>query len=188
MQKGEFCSRWTRNRFEAQLDAAKAELAEQQARRETAKANLDRIEPLVKQNAVAKKDLDDALGAYNTASAAVEAAGAKSRAGRAQSGLLYHQFTGSGLSSYATQREGAYIGYGSGPLTYVAQINPIWVEFSVSENQLLKLRSEISKGRVVEPRVAISMLKLFLLMEVYFLMPVKLHSRMLHCPRKQVLS
>lgn len=152
VQKGDVLFEMDKKPFEAQLDAAKAELAEQQARRETAKANLDRIEPLVKQNAVAKKDLDDALGAYNTASAAVEAAGAKIVQAELNLGYCTIKSPVSGLSSYATQREGAYIGYGSGALTYVAQINPIWVEFSVSENQLLKLRSEISKGRVVEPR------------------------------------
>ncbi|MCB1775145.1 MAG: efflux RND transporter periplasmic adaptor subunit, partial [Gammaproteobacteria bacterium] len=58
-----------------------------------------------------------------------------------------------GISSFATQREGAYIGVGSsGPLTYVAKIDPIWVEFSVSENQLLKARANEDDGRIREPR------------------------------------
>ena len=137
--------------FEAQLDAAKAELAEQQARKETAKANLDRIEPLVKQNAVAKKDLDDALGAYNTASAAVEAATAKVVQAELDLGYCTISSPVTGVSSYATQREGAYISYGAGPLTYVAQIDPIWVEFSVSENQILKSRQQFNDKRIVEP-------------------------------------
>ena len=63
--------------FQAQLNAAKAELNQQQARMVTAKSNLDRIEPLAKQNAVAKKELDDALGNYHSTSASVEAAKAK---------------------------------------------------------------------------------------------------------------
>ena len=137
--------------FQAQLDAAKAELVEQQARKETAKANLDRIEPLVKQNAVAKKDLDDALGAFNTASAAVEAAMAKVVQAELDLGYCTISSPVTGVSSYASQREGAYIGYGAGPLTYVAQIDPIWVEFSVSENQILKTRQQFNDGRIVEP-------------------------------------
>ena len=137
--------------FQAQLDAAKAELVEQQARKETAKANLDRIEPLVKQNAVAKKDLDDALGAFNTASAAVEAAMAKVVQAELDLGYCTISSPVTGVSSYASQREGASIGYGAGPLTYVAQIDPIWVEFSVSENQILKTRQQFNDGRIVEP-------------------------------------
>lgn len=151
IKAGEVLFEMDKKPFQAQLDAAKAELAEQQARKETAKANLDRIEPLVKQNAVAKKDLDDALGAYNTASAAVEAATAKVVQAELDLGYCTISSPVTGLSSYATQREGAYIGFGAGPLTYVAQIDPIWVEFSVSENQILKARQQHNDKRIVEP-------------------------------------
>ena len=47
----------------AALEQAKAEVAVQDARWTTAKANLARIKPLAEQNAVSKKDLDDAIGA-----------------------------------------------------------------------------------------------------------------------------
>lgn len=137
--------------FNAQLDAAKAELSQQQARMKTAKANLDRVEPLAKQNAVAKKELDDALGSFQTASAAVEAA--KAKVVQAELDLGYCTITSpvTGISSYATQREGAYIGFNAGPLTYVAKVDPIWIEFSVSENQILKSRQQFSDNRIVEP-------------------------------------
>lgn len=137
--------------FEAQLDAAKAELSQQQARMKTTKANLDRVEPLAKQNAVAKKELDDALGGFQTASAAVEAA--KAKVVQAELDLGYCTITSpvTGVSSYATQREGAYISYNAGPLTYVAQIDPIWIEFSVSENQILRSRQQMNDNRIAEP-------------------------------------
>ena len=137
--------------YQAQLDAAKAELSQQQARMKTAKANLDRVEPLAKQNAVAKKELDDALGAFQTASAAVEAAKAKVVQAELDLGYCTISSPVTGVSSYATQREGAYIGFEAGPLTYVAQVDPIWVEFSVSENQILKSRQQFSDQRIVEP-------------------------------------
>ena len=47
--------------------------AQQEARQQTARANLDRIKPLAAHNAVAQKDLDDALGTFQSAAAAVEA-------------------------------------------------------------------------------------------------------------------
>ncbi len=137
--------------FQAELDAARAELSQQQARKTTAKANLDRVRPLAKQNAVAKKELDDALGTYNTAAAAVEAAQAKVVQAELNLGYCTISSPVTGVSSYATQREGAYIGIGSQPLTYVAQLDPIWVEFSVSENQLLRARQQINEGRISEP-------------------------------------
>ena len=60
--------------FQAALEQAKAQLAEQQARWGTVKANLERIKPLVEQRAVSKKDFDDAVGAEAATRAAVAAA------------------------------------------------------------------------------------------------------------------
>ena len=51
-----------------------------------------------------------------------------------------------GLSSFAVMQEGAYIGMGDSLLTYVAQLDPMWVEFSVSENQILKHRDNEQEG------------------------------------------
>ena len=60
--------------FQASLDQANGVLAAQQARWDTATANLKRIKPLAAQNAVSQKDLDDATGAEQAAHAAVIAA------------------------------------------------------------------------------------------------------------------
>ena len=152
VQAGDVLFEIDKKPFQAQLDASRAELSQQQARMTTAKANLDRVRPLAKQNAVAKKELDDALGNYNTAAAAVEAAQAKVVQAELNLGYCTIFSPVTGISSYATQREGAYIGIGSQALTYVAQLDPIWVEFSVSENQLLRARQQILNGRIVEPK------------------------------------
>jgi len=138
--------------FKAQLDAANAEMNQQKARKETAKANLDRIEPLAKQNAVAKKELDDALGSYRSAAAAVEAA--KAKVVQAELDLSYATITSPvrGLASFANLREGAFVGQGPDSLlTYVAQIDPMWIEFSISENQLLKNQQNIKDGKIIDP-------------------------------------
>jgi len=73
------------------LEKAKAEVNVQDARWTTAKANLARIKPLAEQNAVSKKDLDDAVGmelstrsAVDAAKAAVDAAQANIVAAEAQ--------------------------------------------------------------------------------------------------------
>ena len=153
VQEGQVMFQMDRKPFEAQLQAAQAELAQQQAKLTNADANLTRVRPLAKKNAVAKKELDDALGTYRSAAAAVEAAQAKVVQAELDLGYTTIHSPVTGISSFATQREGAYIGVGSsGPLTYVAKIDPIWVEFSVSENQLLKARANEDDGRIREPR------------------------------------
>ena len=132
--------------FEAQLQAAEAELAQQQARKETALINLNRVRPLAKKKAVAEKELDDARGLFREAAAAVEQAGA--RVIQAELDLGYCTITTpvSGLSSFAVMREGAFVGMGESLLTYVAQLDPMWVEFSVSENQILRHIDSVKQG------------------------------------------
>src|SRR5262250_3000599 len=50
--------------FQAQVADAKAALDRQNAAMETARANLERVKPLVEQNALSKKQLDDSTGVY----------------------------------------------------------------------------------------------------------------------------
>jgi membrane fusion protein (multidrug efflux system) len=137
--------------FEAQLAAAKGALAEQQARLWTAQANLKRIKPLTEANAVSKKDLDDATGRMNSAAAAVEMA--KAEVDTAQLNLGYTTINApvTGVSSYARIQNGAYVNQQSGPLTYVAQLDPMWVDFSISEDEMLKLQEQRKNGRLRFP-------------------------------------
>ena len=137
--------------FEAQLQAAKAELAQQQARKETALINLNRIRPLAKKKAVAQKELDDAEGYYRESAAAVEQARARVVQAELDLGYCTIKTPVTGLSSYAVMREGAYIGMGDSLLTYVAQLDPMWVEFSVSENQILKRNDSVKRGIISDP-------------------------------------
>ena len=57
-----------------------------------------------------------------------------------------------GLASRALQRQGAYVNATaeSAKLTYVAAIEPIWVNFSVSQNQMAKWQ-EWRKGEIIPP-------------------------------------
>ena len=152
VKKGDVLFQMDQKPFQADLRAAKAELAQQQARLENAEANLKRVKPLAEKNAVSQKDLDDAIGTYRSSAASVEAA--KAKVVQAELSLSYTTITSpvTGLSSFAVKQEGAYIGIGSDSLlTYVAQLNPMWVEFSVSENQILKSRRQSELGIIKHP-------------------------------------
>ncbi|MCX5817466.1 MAG: efflux RND transporter periplasmic adaptor subunit [Proteobacteria bacterium] len=138
--------------FQAQLDAAQAALVQQQARLRTAQLNLARVIPLTEQNALSQKDLDDATGQEQTAAAAVEAA--KAEVEQAKLNLGYCTITAplAGLSSYARVQEGAYVNQQNSLLTYVAQTDPIWVNFSISENDILKFRRQAMAGLIKVPK------------------------------------
>src|SRR5271157_1697005 len=132
--------------FQAQLEAEQGALAQQQARLTTAQANLKRVKPLVEQDALSQKDLDDANGQEQAAAAAVETA--KANVDQAKLNLGYTTISSpvTGLSSYARVQDGAYVNQANSLLTYVAQVDPIWVNFSMSENDLLKYRGQAGTG------------------------------------------
>jgi len=153
VKEGQLLFQLDRKPFLAQLDAAKGELLAQRARFETAKSNLDRIKPLAAQDAVSKADLDRAQGEYDSASAAVFAAQAKMKEHELNLGYTTIRAPVTGLASRATQRQGAYINAVTegAKLTYVAALTPMWVNFSVSQNQMAKIRDLIAKKLLVPP-------------------------------------
>jgi membrane fusion protein (multidrug efflux system) len=138
--------------FEAALQTAKGQLAQQQARWTVTKLNLARVRPLVAQNAISKKDLDDAVGNEQEAAAAVIAAQGAVRT--AELNLSYTTIKSplDGLSSYARQQDGSYVtATTQSLLTYVYQLDPMWVNFSISENEMLAYRDQIDKKQLRFP-------------------------------------
>ena len=139
--------------FKAQLDAAQGELEAQKARLTTATATLKRVKPLAAQNALSQADLDRATGDFETATAAVHSARAKVR--EAELNLDYATIRSpvGGSAGRALQREGAYVGASAdtAKLTYVAALDPMWVTFSISQNQAERYRERIAKGEIKPP-------------------------------------
>lgn len=140
--------------FQAQLEAARGELQAQKARFTTAEATLARVKPLAAQNALSQADLDKAQGEYDASKAAVFAAQAKVTEAELNRGYATIRSPVTGLASRALQREGAYLNAQSpdSKLTYVAAIDPIWVTFSISQNQIAKYREMVAKRQLVEPK------------------------------------
>lgn len=152
VREGQVMFQIDRKPFEAALQSARGQLAEQQARLSVAKANLARIEPLVAQNAMSRKDLDDAVGNEQASSAAVLAARGQVRTAELNLGYTTIRTPLTGLASYARKQEGSYVTPGeSGLLTVVSQLDPIWVNFSMSENEFIRLRDEVARGTLRVP-------------------------------------
>ncbi len=138
--------------FQVQVDEYAAALERNKAAMETARLNFERTKPLTAKNALSQKDLDDATGAYEASVAAV--AQAKAQLATAQLNLSYCTINSpvDGITSDALQKDGTYINTQNSKLTTVAVLNPIWVNFSVSENEMKRYRDEVANGKILRPK------------------------------------
>lgn len=152
VKEGQVLFQMDRKPFEAALQTAQGQLAQQQARLTVTKANLARVRLLQALNALSKKDLDDAIGNEKQAEAAVIAAQGEVTNAKLNLGYTTIKSPLTGLSSYARMQEGSYLSAGnSSLLTYVSQLDPIWVNFSLSENEVLSYRDQASRGLLTLP-------------------------------------
>jgi membrane fusion protein (multidrug efflux system) len=138
--------------FVAALNEAQAAWEKAKAAHDTAVANLNRVKPLAAQNALSQKDLDDASG--NEQSTAASLAGAKANIDTAKLNLSYTTIASpiSGISAASAQSEGAYLSPSNSMLTTVSSLHPIWVNFSISENELSSFRDQVAKGLILPPK------------------------------------
>lgn len=126
--------------FEAAVEEAKGLRAQQVARFETTKANLDRIKPLAAVNAVSQKDLDDATGAHLSAKAQLEAADASLKT--AKLNLAFTKITSpvTGIAGIAKAQIGDLLSPSMPTeLTTVSTVDPVKVYFNISEREYLKV-------------------------------------------------
>jgi membrane fusion protein (multidrug efflux system) len=137
--------------FQAQVDAARAALQRNQAALQVAQANLARTKPLAEQNALSQKDLDDATGQAEQSAAAV--AQAQAQLEEAELNLSYTTITSpvDGVSSFAAVAEGTYVSPQNAQLTTVSVLTPMWVNFSLSENVMERIRHDAASGRLRMP-------------------------------------
>ena len=135
----------------AELEEAQAALQRDIAARQVASSNLARVKPLAKLNALSQKDLDDAQGRFDMTSATVD--GAQATVDRAKLNLSYTIISSpiDGFAAAASQMVGTYISQANANLTSVSLVTPMWVNFSLSENQLLDLRDQKMNGTLHWP-------------------------------------
>ena len=152
VKAGQVLFRMDQKPFLAQLDAAKAALQRNQAALTVATQNLNRVKPLAAKNALSQKDLDDATGQYEQSAAAVEQS--KALVTSAQLDLSYTVISSpvNGVSSYAAVADGTYLSPQNSQLTTVSVLTPMWVNFSLSENEFLRIQNDIRDGRLQLPK------------------------------------
>ena len=121
--------------FEAALQRTVADVAAAEARYEQAKRNAARMKPLYAEKAVSQKEHDDAVSAEQIGAADVAAA--KARLTEARLNLEYTKVEApvSGISTRAVPSEGTLVSGPSVLLTSVVQVDPIWVNFGIADNE-----------------------------------------------------
>jgi membrane fusion protein, multidrug efflux system len=152
VKEGQLLFQMDKKPFIAQLDAVQAALDQAKAAHETALANLKRVKPLTELNALSQKDLDDATGQEQSTAASVSQAQANVET--AKLNLSYTTIASPlrGVAAAAQQKEGAYLSPpNANMLTTVSSLNPMWVNFSLSENELSGYRDQVEKKLLVPP-------------------------------------
>jgi membrane fusion protein (multidrug efflux system) len=136
----------------AQVDVAKARMAEAGRQR-------DRVVPLFEQNAVSQSRRDEVVSTFEVAQANLMAAQADMQS--AQLDLDYTDVRApiSGVTSREMISEGSLISMerDSMPLTRIAQVDPLYVEFAVPEAEAALIRASLAAASSpqAEPRVRV---------------------------------
>jgi len=151
VKAGQVLYRMDQKPFQVQVEGAAAALQRNQAALQVATANLNRIKPLAQKNALSQKDLDDAQGQYEQSAAAVEQS--KAQLESAKLDLSYTTITSpvAGVTSYSAIAEGTYVSPQNSQLTTVSVLSPMWVNFSLSENEVQRIENDIKAGRLKLP-------------------------------------
>ena len=134
--------------YAAVAASARASQARAEANAAQATALAERYKPLVEANAVSKQEYANAVAAQKQAEADV--AVAKANVQTASINLGYAAVTApiSGRIGRALVTEGALVGQGEATqLAVVQQINPMYVNFTQSAGEVMKLRNAMASGQ-----------------------------------------
>ncbi|MHA7601348.1 efflux RND transporter periplasmic adaptor subunit [Alicycliphilus sp. T452] len=134
--------------YEAVLAQAQASVAQAEASLAQSRALAERYRPLVAVNAISKQDYDNAVASQKTAEANVAAAKAAVTTARINLGYATVTAPISGRIGRALVTEGALVGQGTATeLAVIQQIDPLYINFTQSAAEALKLRAAMASGK-----------------------------------------
>lgn len=131
--------------FKAVRDQAAAALAQTEAQLRKTEQDVARYRPLAETDAISQQELDDAVQANAAAKAAVDAA--KANLAQAEINLGYTKITApiSGVAGISSVNVGELVTASKGDLAVISTIDPIKLNFSVSEQEYLQFRETGAK-------------------------------------------
>ena len=137
VQPGQVLYRLDSVRYEAAYRAA-------QARLENAKETYERVQPLLAQHAVAQQDVDNARSQYTAAQAALDAAKKDLDDTKVKAEIV-------GRVGRTMMEVGARVTGSADLLTTIDQLDPLYVSFEPSSQQLLEWREDARSRALIEP-------------------------------------
>jgi len=138
--------------FQAAFARAEADVGVASARLDQAKRESARLRALVADKFVSQKLADDAVSAEAIGEAELKAARARLTEARLNLEYTRVESPATGIASRSQRSEGTLV---SGPevlLTTVTQVDPIWVNFGIPDDERLRLQKETDAGRLVLPQ------------------------------------
>jgi membrane fusion protein, multidrug efflux system len=137
--------------FKAAVASAKAKIAQAEARVVQARQDLARVKPLLAEQAVSQKDVDDAIAQELSANAALQ--GAQADLIKAQFDLDNTLITApiSGIIERSRYYEGRLVSAQTDLLTTIHRVDPMYVVVNVPETFILKRRRDIEAKRIAHP-------------------------------------
>ena len=137
--------------FKAAVASAKAKIAQAEARVVQAKQDLARVKPLLAEQAVSQKDVDDAVAEDLSANAALQ--GAQADLIKAQFDMDNTLITApiTGLIERSRYYEGRLVSAQTDLLTTIHRVDPMYVVVNVPETFILKRRRDIEAKRITHP-------------------------------------
>lgn len=152
VQQGDLLFQLDPNQYKAKVEQAKGEVARQEALLENAILTVNRLTPLYKQKAASKKDLDNATANKLAVEASLQSVQAQLLDNEINLGYTTITSPITGLADKSRYHEGALINPGSNSLlTTISVIDPIWIYFTVSDNDILRAREQSASARLKLP-------------------------------------
>jgi membrane fusion protein (multidrug efflux system) len=150
--------------YEADLQIARSQLDKARTMLAHADVEVSRFTDLVKADAASQKELDDATARRDSAQAEIKAA--EAQVAKAELELSYTKVTSpvDGLVGKALRDVGAYVDAGlNSQLTETIEVNPIYVNFSLAERDILRSQAMIASKRLFLPEGGVMKVDLTLL-------------------------
>ena len=142
--------------YKIALNQARAQYNQSLARAEQAKREKKRLESLIESQSISQREFDNATSDESISVAALAQSLENLR--QAELNLSYTNVTApvDGIAGRFQFSEGALISANTSLLTTLAQVNPIWVRFSFSDNELKQLGGALNEKNIQEVSMILS--------------------------------
>ena len=135
--------------YQAILASAQASVAKAEANLMQASAQAERFKPLIEAKAISQQEFVNAQAAQKLAEADVAVARAAVQTARINLGYAAITAPISGRIGRALVTEGALVGQGEAtPMAVIQQTDPMYVNFTQSASEVMKLRSALESGQL----------------------------------------